>query len=173
MKLSRFTVSFLVLLIVQILFCNYFQFTPFITLSILPLMIIMMPVTTKPVASLFVAFLAGFAVDFFSDGVLGLNALALVPVALLRRGFISLIFGSEVFARKEDISIRKHGPLKMSIVLLMAQIVFLLIYVWADGAGTRPFWFNAARFSASLLAGFLISMPLSNVLAKEERDRWN
>ena len=173
MKLSKFTITFLVFLAVQVIFSNYFQFTPFITLSILPLMIVMIPVTTHPVKDLLAAFFAALCVDFFSDGVLGLNAFALVPVALLRRPFISLIFGSEIFARKEGISIRKHGILKMSVLLLMAQTVFLVLYIWADGAGTRPVWFNLTRFAASLLTGLVCSLPLSNSFVKEERDRWS
>ena len=56
-----------------------------------------------------------------------------------------------------------------SSAMLLAQAVFLLVYIWADGAGTRPLWFNAARFGASLVAGFLVSLLTLPVLASDSR----
>ena len=49
------------------------------------------------------------------------------------------------------------------------QSIFLLIYIVADGAGTRPFWFNAARFGASLAAGYVLAMTVAKVLLPEDR----
>ena len=170
MRRNHFFLSYLLLLILQILLSNYLNLSPYLSLSILPVLILMLPIRIGTLVAMILAFVSGLAVDFLSEGVLGLNALALVPVALARKGILYLIFGSEFFARKEDISIRKHGVAKMSVAIVMAQSLFLLIYIWADGAAMRPFLFNTIRFFVSLVAGLLLSLLLSRTLAINDHD---
>lgn len=167
MKQGRFYIAFILLLIGQVCICNFFRFSQYVMLSILPAMIMMIPIRRNSIIALLVAFASSFAVDFFSDGMLGLNIAALLPVALLRFSIIRLVCGEEVFARKEDISIPRQGVWKMSLVIIMALGLFLLIYIFLDGAGTRPFWFNAIRFFASLTAGTFLSLLVTDILEPE------
>ena len=167
MKQTRFLITFLLLLLVQICIANFFRLSQYVMLSILPAMILLLPIRHSTTPGLIIAFFTGLAVDLLSDGLLGLNALSLVPVAFCRIGIIRLIFGEEIFARKEDISIPRQGIWKMSVAILMAQAIFLLIYIWADGAGTRPLWFSGIRFAASLAGGYILSLFVANILAPE------
>ena len=169
MRKAGFWMVYILLAIVQMLICNYFHVTPYIMLSILPVMVLCIPVRVSTTGAMFAAFATGLAVDLLSEGVLGLNVLALVPVAFARKGIIRLIFGEELFSRKEDFSIRKSGFGQVSVAILIAQALFLLIYIWADGAGTRPLWFNALRFGASLAAGFVVSLLIVDTLAPDSR----
>ena len=116
-----------------------------------------------------IAFATGFAVDLLSEGLLGLNVLALVPVAFVRKEVIRLIFGGELFARKEDFSVRKNGFGKVLLAIFLVQALFLLVYIWADGAGTRPLSFNAIRVGASLAAGVIVSLLVMDILAPDTR----
>ena len=75
----------------------------------------------------------------------------------------------EVFARNEDFSIKKSGLGKVSIALIIAQALFLLVYILADGAGTRPFSFNLLRFVLSLAAGYGVSILLVDTLTPDSR----
>ena len=166
-------VTYLILLTVQILFCNYLHLSQYVMVSILPAMILFSDVKLSRASVLCLAFALGFAVDFLSDGVLGLNVLALVPVAFVRDGVIRLVFGEEHFSRGEGISIVRQGIWKVSTAIVMVQALFLLIYIWADGAGTRPLWFCVLRFLASLLAGGVLSLPVARILtAEKSSDKW-
>lgn len=156
----------------QVLICNYLHLSQFIYLSILPAIILLIPIRFSTPVALCIAFICGMLTDLLGDGVLGLNTFALLPVALLRPSLIRLVCGEEIFARKEDISIARQGYIKISICLIVAQAIFLLLYIWADGAGTRPLWFNALRFFASLLAGFLLSLLVTEILAPEKQNKW-
>lgn len=167
MKQTGYFISFVLLLIMQICICNFFRLSQYVVLSILPVMILLIPIRKGTVFALFTAFLTGIAVDLLADGLLGLNVLALVPVAFARKGIIRLVFGEEIFARQEDITIKRQGRWKMSVAVIMAQSLFLAIYIWADGAGTRPAWFGFARFGASLLAGTLLSLFVADILTSE------
>jgi hypothetical protein len=132
-------------------------------------MVLCIPIRVGTVGAMFIACVSGLVIDFLSEGVLGLNALALIPVAFARNGIIGLIFGPELFARKEDFSVGRCGFGKVAVSVLLALLIFLVIYIWADGAGTRPLWFNGLRLAASLVASFVVSLLTLGVLAPDPR----
>lgn len=169
MRSSEFWLVYVLLLLAQLILGNYFTFSPYLMLSVLPVMVLCIPIRVGSVGAMIIAFVSGLIVDLLSEGVLGLNALALVPVAWLRNPVISLVFGGELFARKEDFSATKSGIGKVALALFIVQAVFTLIYVWADGASVRPFWFNATRFGLSLAAGFILSLLAVPALAPDTR----
>ena len=169
MRKSGFWAAYALLLVLQLLLSNYFLFTPYIMLTILPVMVLCIPIRVGTVGAMLIAAASGFVVDLLAEGVLGLNAIALIPVAYARNSIIRLIFGGELFARQEDFSVRRSGFAKVSLAVLLAQMLFLLVDVWVDAAGTRPLWFLAARFGASLGAGFLLSLLTLEVLAPDPR----
>ena len=169
MRKSYTPLVYLLLVVVQILLCNYFLVTPYITLSILPIMILCLPLKISTVAAMIIAFVTGLSVDFLAEGLIGINALALVPVAYVRKSLIGFVFGEDLISRGEDFSIRKNGLGEVSMAILLVQSLFLIIYIAADGAGTRPFWFNAARFGASLAAGYLVALLLVDTLVPDSR----
>lgn len=169
MRKPQFWAVYLLLLVAQLVLSNYAVFTPYLMISILPAMVLCIPSRVGTVGAMLIAFASGLTVDLLSEGILGLNALALVPVALVRTPVIGSIFGRDLFARKEDFSIRKNGLMQVFLAVLLVQVLFLAIYVWTDSAGTRPFWFNAARFGVSLAAGLAVSVPALQVLAPDTR----
>lgn len=166
---QNFGILYLMMTVVQILVCNYCHFSYFVTLSILPVMILFMPLSVSTIPAMFIAFATGIAVDWLSEGIIGLNALSLVPVALVRRLLIQIILGNDHVVRNESISFKKNGASKISLAILVVQAIFLTVYILADGAGTRPLWFNLARFAASLAAGYAISMIVANMLTSSEK----
>lgn len=167
MKQYNFFLTYALLVIIQMVICNYFHLSSYVFLSILPVMVLCIPIRISTPAALLIAFATGFLVDLLSEGLLGINTLSIVPVAFLRKVIIQLVFGEEVFARNEDFSIKKSGLGKVTIALLIAQGLFLLIYILADGAGTRPFSFNLLRFVLSLVAGYAVSILLVDTLAPD------
>ncbi|MBQ9193322.1 MAG: hypothetical protein IJ156_06345 [Bacteroidales bacterium] len=169
MRKNSFFLVYLLLMVVQMLICNYFNLTPYVMLSILPVMVLCMPLRVPTWLTMAIAFATASAVDLLSEGLLGLNALALVPVAFVRKEVIRLVFGGELFARKEDFSVHKNSFGEILLAILMVQALFLLVYIWADGAGTRPFTFEAIRFGASLAAGVIVSLLVVGVLAPDTR----
>lgn len=162
----------LLLLAAQILVWNYFNLSQFVLLTFLPVMILCLPVKVKTIPALLIAFAVGMAVDFFSSGILGMTCAALLPVAFCRRTIITLVYGEEVFSRGENISSRRQGPFKMTLGITMATALFMLVYIWIDGAGIRPFWFNLVRFFCSLIASVAVSLFVAGLLTDEDSARW-
>lgn len=161
---GRFYLLYIILLALQIVFGNYLDLSQYVTLCFLPAMILALPVGISTIGTMSIAFITALAADFFTHGILGLTVLALVPVAFCKRWLIGLVFGGDVLSRGENISIDKHGMPKTILAILLATSLYLLIYIWADGAGTRPLGFNAIRFACSLLASTLVSTFAANLL---------
>lgn len=168
MKAARRPEIFFPLLVAaQAVLSSCFCFTPYAVLSILPAIVLCLPVSLATSWTMLAAFASGLAVDFLSGGILGLNTLAIVPVALMRKNIVRFILGEDLLARGEDFSFGKNGFTKISYAILAAQLLFFVIYVAADGAGVRPFWFNAARTAGSMLCSFPLSMLAVSILSSE------
>lgn len=166
---NSFTLTYILLTVAQMILSNYFHFTPYVMITILPVMVLCIPTKVGTAKSMLIAFATGLAVDFFSEGTLGINAMSLVPVALLREPVIGSIFGNEPFEHKENVTIRKYGFARVSLAVILMTTLFLLIYILADCAGTRPFWFVITCLGLSTLASYLASVCFINLLTYEDR----
>lgn len=81
--------SFVLLVLFQVLALNNIQFLGFINPYIYILFIIALPVKTPRWLSLILAFILGLTIDIFSN-TLGMHAFATVLIAFLRNGIINL-----------------------------------------------------------------------------------
>ncbi len=169
MKTVRnFGLMYLLAVVGQMFICNYFHLSMYVTLSVLPALVLCIPLSVNTIVAMLIAFASGLSVDALSDAVLGLNALSLVPVALCRETVIRVFLGNEIIEREENFSFRQNGFLKISGAVAVCLAIFLAIYITADGAGVRPFWFNAARFCASLACSWLLSLFIVRILTSAE-----
>ena len=162
-------ILFAILLICQIALCNFANLGPYIMVSILPAMIMCIPLSIGTAGCMFIAFLSGLSVDWLSEGLIGINAASLIPVALSRKTLIRVILGEDMINRMDSFSIRKNGLGKILTLLIAAGIIFFAIYITLDSAGTRPFWFCASRFGASLAVSTALSILVVDILAPDDR----
>lgn len=169
---QRYIFTYLVLLAIQIVLGGLLNLSQYVVVVFLPVMILSLPITHGTPRLLLIAFFSGLAVDFFTNGVLGLTTCALLPVALARNSLIRLVFGTELLSRQEDISIHKQGPAKVLLAILLATTLFFLIYTPVDCAGTRPAGFVALRMLLSIALSTPVSYYAAGVLAPREADRW-
>ena len=166
---NNFKLLYCLLLICQIVLCNFSPLGPYITLSLLPAMIFCMPMSVSTAGCMLIAFGSGLAVDWLSEGLIGINAASLVPVALARKSIVRIFFGEDLITRGDSFSVNKYGTAKVSAALMSSIAVFLLFYVILDGAGTRPMWFNLAYFGASLFCNWLLALLVTHLLTPDDR----
>lgn len=167
MRDGRFFLVFLILAVAQTILSNFLNLSHYLVLSFLPMLILLLPVHIGNVAGMITAFVLGFLVDLFSGGVPGLTSLALVPLAAVRHGIITLVFGEEVYARGENVTLRRQGVPKMALAILISCAVFFIVFIWADSAGTLGFWFCILKILLSSLVSTVVSMMLAGVLTSE------
>lgn len=166
---QNFWVLYILLAVCQIALCNYAHLGPYLLLSVLPAMVMCIPLSIGTPACMLIAFISGLSVDWLSEGLIGINAASLVPVALARKFFIRVFLGEDIINRKDSFSVRRNGVGKISIVIMAATMTFLAVYIFLDGAGTRPFWFCFSRFCASLAANVILGFIVTDVLMPDDR----
>ena len=166
---QHFGIIYVLLLICQIVICNFSPLGPYIMLTVLPAMVLCIPLKISTAACMLIAFCSGLAVDWLSEGLVGINAAALVPVALARKPIARIFFGEDLLTRKDSFSFNKYGAAKISAAILTGLTIFLAIYIMLDGAGTRPFLFNLAYFGASLLCDWILCLIVTNILTPDDR----
>lgn len=170
MKVSQhFGILYCLLLIGQLILCNYATLGPYIMLTMLPAMIMCIPTSVNTAVCMLIAFGSGLVVDWLSEGLIGLNAAAAVPIALFRNGAIKIFMGEDIITRGDRFSIKKNGLFKISVVMFTALIIYLGIYIFLDGAGTRPGWFNFTRLALSTICCLALSLIVINILSPDDR----
>lgn len=166
---QNFTVTYILLAVAQMVICNYFKVSPYVYVTLLPAMILALPLKIGTIGSMAVAFVTGLGVDFLAEGIIGLNALALVPVALVRLPLLQMVMGDEDSGKENPFGARSASFGRILLAVTIAYAIFTAVYVIADGAGVRPFWFNAARFGASLICDSLLALLVIHVLTPNAR----
>lgn len=170
MRMSQhFGILYVLLLICQIVLCNYSPLGPYIMLSVLPAMVLCIPLKISTPACMMIAFASGLAVDWLSEGLIGINAASLVPVALARKSIARIFFGEDLITRKDSFSFNKYGVAKISAAILTSLTIFLALYTILDGAGTRPVLSNLAYFGASLASNWILCLIVTNILTPDDR----
>ena len=169
MRNPIFGIAYILLVIVQMVICNYFQFSQYFVISILPAMVLCIPLTIPTHICMLIAFATGLSVDWLAEGLIGINASALIPVAYARKTLIRIFLGEDLISRKETFSFRKNGIGKILTALAVTYVLFFAFYIFLDGAGTRTFSFNFLRFILSLLLSLIPGLIVTGSLTKEER----
>lgn len=169
MKNPTFGIAYILLVIVQMVICNYFQFSPYLVISILPAMVLCIPLTISTNLCMLTALITGLSVDWLAEGLIGINASALIPVAYARKTLVRVFLGEDLISRKDTFSFRKNGIGKILMTLLISYALFFAVYIFLDGAGVRPFMFNLTRFVLSMLCSLIPGLLVTGSLTKEER----
>lgn len=169
---GRYWLIYLLIAATQVLLGNFLNLGQYITVCLLPVLILSLPLGYGGAALMGIAFATSLAVDFLTHGILGLSTVALLPVAAGRRLLVSAVFGGELFSRGEDISLRKQGLPKMALAILIATAVYMAVFVWVDAAGTRSTGFCVLRWLLSTLVSTAAQLLLTGLLSNREDGRW-
>lgn len=166
---SHFGTLYTLLVIGQIILCNYSDFGPYVMLTMLPTMVLCLPTGISTITTMIIAFCSGLSVDWLSEGLLGLNAAALVPVALVRKKIIRVFLGEDLITRGDSFSYKKNGFAKISAANTACIILFTALYILLDGAGTLPTWFCLTKGGVSLACNFFLAIIVTNILSSDDR----
>jgi rod shape-determining protein MreD len=82
-SILRYTIIFIVLILLQVLFFNNIQFSGYVNPYVYIMLILLLPVEISPWILLFISFFTGLTVDFFS-GTAGMHAGATVAAGFVR-----------------------------------------------------------------------------------------
>ena len=149
---------YFVLLLIQVILSQLIQPVQDWVLTILPVMMLCFPTDWSTLRCMLFAFFSALFVDFFSGGIIGLNVLALVPVAWSRNFFLRKFFNDELVDRGAALSMRKWGfPAVLGLIVLLTAL-FLLVYIVVDASDQRSLLLEGRTFLLSLVCDTVLAL---------------
>ena len=156
----------ILLFLLQLVISDYVHLGPWITLCLLPLLILQIPRSRSPHVVMLIAFGLGLGLDILSDGVPGLNAFAAVLAAAPRKFFYRLLVNAVRQDKTEVPLLRETGLLKYLKYLGVLTAIYLAAYTLVDCISVRPLGYIAAKFLISWVAStalcLLLALPIQN-----------
>ncbi len=156
----------ILLFLLQLVISDYVHLGPWITLCLLPLLILQIPRSRSPHVVMLIAFGLGLGLDILSDGVPGLNAFAAVLAAAPRKFFYRLLVNADRQDKTEVPLLRETGLLKYLKYLGVLTAIYLAAYTLVDCISVRPLGYIAAKFLISWVAStalcLLLALPIQN-----------
>ena len=166
MKRPADIVYCILLFLLQLVISDYVHLGPWITLCLLPLLILQIPRSRRPHVVMLIAFGLGLGLDILSDGVPGLNAFAAVLAAAPRKFFYRLLVNADRQDKTEVPLLRETGLLKYLKYLGVLTAIYLAAYTLVDCISVRPLGYIAAKFLISWVAStalcLLLALPIQN-----------
>lgn len=165
-KIVRYIVLLIVIVLVQLLICNNIQFSGYINPYMYILFILVLPVQIQTWMMLLIAFGLGFLIDVFCD-TMGLHIFATVAAAFVRPFVLSIVAPRDGYDPMLDLSMHSYGIkwyLTYSSIIVFVHH-FLLFYLEV---------FRLSNFFGTLLRVILSSIiSLIFIVLCEFVRRWD
>ena len=153
-----------VMIIIQIIICDYIYTGPYIHLTLLPLIILSLPAEYRYPKLVIISFAVGFVIDLVSDGVLGLNSAAAVMTATFVRPVSYLTINRERSDKLERVILSDVGFFRYFRYSSYLTLIFLVTYILFDCAGFRQASFILMRIALSYVANIIMILFVSVTL---------
>lgn len=148
------------LLLIQLLISGYINIWPMLYIAVFPLLVITLPYTCNHIVSILTAFCFGLLVDILSDGVLGLNAAAIVAIAYFRPLFFKVAVSKTTLENTIEITQRTIGTTQFLLVTALSYAIFFTIYIALDSWGYFSFIYTIARFLLNIIINTAVALLL-------------
>lgn len=161
MNKSHSILFFVLVFLLQLAISDYMNLGPWITLSLIPFLILQLPMQRTPHVVLLSAFGLGLLLDWLSAGVLGLNAFAAVMAAAPRRLLYRRIINNDRHDETWIPLLRNVGFSKYLNYLLILTAIYMAAYILLDCVSIRPIGFILVKFVASTFASTALCLLLA------------
>ena len=159
---SRSNILFFVLVfLLQLVISDYIHLGPWLFVTLMPFLIVAIPLQRSPHWVMLAAFIMGLLLDILSDGVVGLNAFAAVLAAAPRKFLYRLLVNAD---RQDKTVVPTPGECglgKYLKFLAAVTAIYIAGYLLLDCVGSRPAVFILVRFAASTVLSTGVSLFLA------------
>lgn len=161
MKKPADLIFFALVFLLQLIVSDYLHLGPWISICLIPFLILHISLSRSPHAVMLIAFALGLGLDVLSDGVPGLNAFAAVTAAAPRKLFYRFFVNSDRQDKTEVPLLKEIGFVKYLKYLVSVTAVYTAAYTLLDCVSFRPVQFIFVKFAASTLVSTLVSLLLA------------
>lgn len=152
---------FILIFLLQLVIADYVHLGPWVCITLIPFLLLHLPLSWRPHVVLLSAFGLGLGLDILSAGVPGLNAFAAVLAAAPRKVFYRTLVNADRQDKTEVPLLKDVGLLKYLKYLGALVAVYLAAYILLDCVSVRPAGFIAVKFAVSTVASVALSLLLA------------
>ena len=149
-------IQFLLLVVAQVLVSSFVNFGPSVMICFYPFYILSSSSRTSPARLLISAFLLGFFVDFYSNGVLGLHASASVLLAFIQPLLMKIILRGSDIEKQARPGLANSGATRFTIYIFSGLLFHHIFLAIVENFGTPFMSESIARILISVLLNTLI-----------------
>lgn len=131
----KYLLAVVAVLVIQVIADEFINVSLVAHISIFPIIIISLPYTAPFLVNMLAAFGLGFLMDALSEGVLGLNAAAMVALAYIKPYVLRIFVMKGTLLEMPLVSTRYIKRLSYLYILLMLYGCYFLFYVTIDSLG--------------------------------------
>jgi hypothetical protein len=155
-----------IIIICQALLSEYVNIWALLYIAIFPQFIILLPTSMNRSLYLITAFALGLCIDLFSDGILGLNAAALVAMAYSRPLILKFTLPKGNFDSNENspLTLRTIEITSLTLITALLLTVFFAAYILIDSAASFTFGYTVLKLVVCIIANTLVSILLNLTL---------
>ena len=161
MESRKYIIAAFIALVIQLLIGEFVNIWPPLYITVIPLFIIILPLSLRRVWLMIIAFAMGLITDVASDGIAGLNAASLTLIAYLKNFLIRRLtkYSSEDLA--ESIENLGRIPSKIFFLIFVSYFLFFILYIILDGTVTHGYFFH--RLLLNVVVNTLIGFALERL----------
>jgi len=161
MSKSHNILFFILVFLLQLGVSNYLNLGPWVMVTLVPFLILQLPLPRSPHVVMLSAFGLGLLLDLLSAGVLGLNAFAAVMAAAPRKILYRLLVNND----RQDATwiplLRDFGTIKYGKYLFALTAIYLAAFILLDCVSVRPLGFILVKWVVSTLASTAAGLLLA------------
>lgn len=171
MTWSKFLILTAIVLLVQLFVAEFINLYPLLYIVITPLPLLVLPHNSNDSIVMVIAFAIGLFTDLSFDGVMGLNAAALVAVAFFRRFAVKLVVSKATRENLTEINSHTVGNTSFTLILLLLYSLFFLFYIALDNVLYFSFAYTLARFIINVVVNTFIVMVIELIILSKYTTR--
>ncbi len=169
MKRNSWILTYIILIIIQILTDGLLDTGIFVSLFPVMFIILTLPYKSGTISTLLVGFGLGLLVDFMGNGVIGLNAAALTAVSFCRQGLLQMIAGSYIMDNTERPDLFSLGYIKVIGYSALCSLIHLCVFVFTEHGGFSDILISLGRIGISTILNCALMTVLFSICGQRRR----
>lgn len=163
------TLIVIITLIIQLIFNDYLNLGLYVSLSVIPLIVLLLPYNVYTFTTIFIAFGVGLTVDFLGNGVLGLFSGSLTMAALFRQLFLRLVSDKQCWESDLTPLPSEIGYPKFVLYISLFYLLFFITYVFLENMGFGITINSIFKIVVSTIVNIPIALILTLIYQKSRK----
>lgn len=151
----------IIIILLQIICEHYLYFGQYIIISLLPIIILSLPIRTNSSVAMLIAFVIGLVTDILSNSIIGITPASMVILATCRNAFVHSLRENENVNKNSAPTVEIMGDKMFLTYIIVSYIVYISAYNFIEIAEIT----NKTYFFLRILISSVINIPIAFLIS--------